>query len=182
MVCLRKGNFKRETECLVIAAENNTVRTNYFKARSYTTERESFGYVVLKDSAINQTLSECSKLALKGNKTTHNWVWKFVHCELCMELKFYNTILSFMLKSESWPEHQPEPLITIKKSVYWILPSWRTLEWKSKKTEKGKYFDLARELIKLWNMRETEMPIVNGTVRTRAVGYMRTFRYNQNYR
>ena len=30
---LRKGNLKRETESLLIAAQNNTIRTNYVKAR-----------------------------------------------------------------------------------------------------------------------------------------------------
>ena len=30
---LRKGNLKRETEFLLIAAQNNTIRTNYVKAK-----------------------------------------------------------------------------------------------------------------------------------------------------
>ena len=30
---LRKGNFKRETESLLIAAQNNAIRTNHIKAR-----------------------------------------------------------------------------------------------------------------------------------------------------
>ena len=30
---LRKGNFRRETESLLIAAQNNAVRTNHIKAR-----------------------------------------------------------------------------------------------------------------------------------------------------
>ena len=30
---LRKGNFKRETESLLIAAQNNAVRTNHIKAK-----------------------------------------------------------------------------------------------------------------------------------------------------
>ena len=29
---LRKGNFKRETEFILIAAQNNAIRTNYIKA------------------------------------------------------------------------------------------------------------------------------------------------------
>ena len=32
---LRKGNFKRETESLSIAAQNNTIRTNYRNRRSH---------------------------------------------------------------------------------------------------------------------------------------------------
>ena len=30
---LRKGNLTRETECLLIAAQDNTIRTNHIKAR-----------------------------------------------------------------------------------------------------------------------------------------------------
>ena len=30
---LRKGNFKREPESLLIAAQNNAIKTNYIKAR-----------------------------------------------------------------------------------------------------------------------------------------------------
>ena len=30
---LRKGNFKRETESLLMAAQNSAIRTNYIKAR-----------------------------------------------------------------------------------------------------------------------------------------------------
>ena len=30
---LRNRNFKRETECLLIAAQNNAIRTNYVKAK-----------------------------------------------------------------------------------------------------------------------------------------------------
>ena len=35
---LRKGNFKRETECLLIAAQTNTIRTNHIKTRIDNTQ------------------------------------------------------------------------------------------------------------------------------------------------
>ena len=38
---LRKGNFKRETESLVIATQNNAVRTNHIKARIDKTQQNS---------------------------------------------------------------------------------------------------------------------------------------------
>ena len=31
--CVRKGNLNRETESLLIAVQNNAIRTNYVKAR-----------------------------------------------------------------------------------------------------------------------------------------------------
>ena len=38
---LRKGNFKRETESLLMAAQDNTVRTNHIKARIDKTQQNS---------------------------------------------------------------------------------------------------------------------------------------------
>ena len=38
---LRKGNFKRETESLPIAAHNNTIRTNQIKVRIDKTQQNS---------------------------------------------------------------------------------------------------------------------------------------------
>ena len=38
---LRKGNFKRETESIQIAAQNNAVRTNHVKARIDKTQQNS---------------------------------------------------------------------------------------------------------------------------------------------
>ena len=38
---LRKGNFQRETESLVIAAQNNAIRTNHIKVRIERTQQNS---------------------------------------------------------------------------------------------------------------------------------------------
>ena len=36
---LRKGKFKRETESILIAAQNNVIKTNYIKARIDKTQQ-----------------------------------------------------------------------------------------------------------------------------------------------
>ena len=38
---LRNGNFKRETESILIAAQNNAIRTNYIKRRIDKTQQNS---------------------------------------------------------------------------------------------------------------------------------------------
>ena len=38
---LRKGNFKREIESLIMTAQNNTIRTDYVKAKIYKTQQKS---------------------------------------------------------------------------------------------------------------------------------------------
>ena len=100
---LRKGNFKRETKPLLMAAQNNTVRTNHIKARIDKTQQNS--QCTLggdRDETINHIISECSKLALKEYKTRHNWVGKVIHWEVCKKFKFDHT--------NKWYMHNPAPV------------------------------------------------------------------------
>ena len=61
---LRKGNFKRETEPFLIAAQNNTVRTNHIKARINKMQQNCKCRLCSdRDETINHIISECSKLA-----------------------------------------------------------------------------------------------------------------------
>ena len=80
---LRKGNFKRETESLLIATQNNTKRTNHIKAKIDKTQQNCKCRLCGdRDETINHIISECSKLPQKRYKTRHNWVGKVIHCEL----------------------------------------------------------------------------------------------------
>ena len=94
---LRKGNFKRETESLLIAAQNNTIRTNHIKARIDKTQQNTKCRLCShRDETINHIISECSKLAQKDYKTRHNRVGKLIHWE---KLKFDHT--------NKWYMHNP---------------------------------------------------------------------------
>ena len=89
---LRKGNFKKETEYLLIAAENNVIRTNHIKARIDKTQRNSKCRLCGdRDETINHIISECSQLAQKEYKTRHNWVGQVIHKEMCKKFKFDHT-------------------------------------------------------------------------------------------
>ena len=58
----RKGNFKRETESLLMAAQNNAIRTNHIKARIAKTQQNSKCRLCGdRDETINHIISECSK-------------------------------------------------------------------------------------------------------------------------
>ena len=79
----RKGNFKRETESLLIAAQNNVIRTNQIKARIDKTQQNSKCRLCGdRDETINHIISECSKLAQKEYETTHDWVGKVIHWDV----------------------------------------------------------------------------------------------------
>ena len=89
---LTKGNFKRETKSLPVAAQNNAIRTNHIKARIDKTQQNSkcslYGD---KDKTINHIISECSKLAQKEYKTRHDWVGNEIHWEVYKKFKFHHT-------------------------------------------------------------------------------------------
>ena len=81
---LRKGNLKRETESLLIAEQDNAIRTNHIKARIDKTQQNSKCRLCGdRDETINHIISECSKLAQKEYKATHDWVGKVIHWEMC---------------------------------------------------------------------------------------------------
>ena len=81
---LRKGNIKRETESLLIAAQNDAIRTNHIKARRDKMQQNSKCRLCGdRDETINHVIIECSKLAQKENKTKHDWAGKVIHWEMC---------------------------------------------------------------------------------------------------
>ena len=101
---LRKENLKREAESLLIAAQNNAIRTNYIKARIDKTQQNSRCRLCgEREETIIHIISECSKLAQKEYKTRHDWVSKEIHCKLCKKLKFNQT--------NKWYMHNPESVL-----------------------------------------------------------------------
>ena len=80
---LRKGNLKRETESLLIAAQNNAIKTNHIKARIDKTQQNSRRRLCGdRDEMINHIISECSNFTQKEYKTRHDRVGKVIHWEL----------------------------------------------------------------------------------------------------
>ena len=70
---LRKGNFKRETESLLMAAKNSTIRTNHIKVRIDKTQQNSKCRLCCdREETINHIISECSKLEQKEYKARHD--------------------------------------------------------------------------------------------------------------
>ena len=101
---LRKGNFKRETESLLIAAQDNAIRTNHIKARIDKTQQNSKCRLCgVRDETINYIISGCSKLAQKEYKARHDWVGKVVHLEICWKFQFDHT--------NKWYMHNPSSVL-----------------------------------------------------------------------
>ena len=94
----------RETESLLIAAQDNAVRTNHIKARIDKTQQNSKCRLCSdRYETIRHIISECSKLAQKEYKTRHDWVGKGIHLEVCKKFKFEQT--------NKWFMHNPAPVL-----------------------------------------------------------------------
>ena len=87
----------RETESLLIAAQNNVIRTNHIKTRIDKTQQNSKCRLCGdRDETINHIIREYSKLA---QRTTHDWVGKMIHREMCKKFQFDHT--------NKWCMHNP---------------------------------------------------------------------------
>ena len=91
------------TESLLLAAQDNAIRTNHIKARIDNTQQNCKCRLCGDgDETINHLISECSKLAQKGYKARHNWVCKLIHWEICWKFQFDYT--------NKWYMHNPAPI------------------------------------------------------------------------
>ena len=167
---LRKGNFKRETESLLIAAQDNAIRTYHIKARIDKTQQNSKCWLCgERDETINHIISECSKLAQRKYKVRHDCVGKVIHWEMCKKFKFDHTNKWYMHNPENAthkplrdfniqtdhqiPARRPDLIIINKnkrtcKIVGFAVPADNRIKMKECE-KKDKYFYLARELKKL---------------------------------
>ena len=98
---LKDGTLKRETETLIMAAQEQAIRTNLIKAKIDKTQQESKCRMCDQaDESINHILSECSKMAQKEYKRRHDWVGKKVHWEVSKRCGFD--------VAKKWYKHEPD--------------------------------------------------------------------------
>ena len=94
----------RETESLLIAAQDNAIRTNHIKVRIDKTQQNSKCRLCGdRDETIEHIISKCSKLAQKECKAKHDRVGKVIHWEMCKKFKFEHT--------NKWYIRNPAPVL-----------------------------------------------------------------------
>ena len=194
----KKGNFYRETESLLIAVQNNIIRTNHMKVRIDKMQQNSKCRLCGdRDKTINHIMSECSKLAQNEYKTKHDWVGKMIHWEMGKKFKFDHTNKWYLHNPASVLENDthkllwdfdiqldhlilarsPDLIIINKKKENLQNCQLCCTSWPQNKTEKSekkdKYLDLARELRKLWNMKVTITPILIGAFSSVSTGLLK---------
>ena len=80
---LRNGDLKRETESLIVAAQNQSIRTNLLKSKIDKSQGDSLCRVCKKVyESIDHVVSGCSKLAHNECKRRHDNLGKIVHWRL----------------------------------------------------------------------------------------------------
>ena len=86
---LKNGDVKRETESLIVSAQNQSIRTNILKATIEKSQRDTLCRVWRKvEKGIYQIVSGCTKLAQKESKRRHDNLGKIVHWKLAEKCNF----------------------------------------------------------------------------------------------
>jgi len=197
---LKRGSLKRQTESLIIAAQDQALRTNYRKARiEKTTNVATCRLCKEKDETVSHLISECSKIAQTEYKHRHDTVAAAVHWSICKKHELPHT--------EKWYDHRAESVIeNAKVKLLWdfniqtdkviearrpdlVLVNKETNECQiidiaipgdtrvvRKEEEKiEKYKELGFEISRLWNVRTKIIPIVIGalgTISDRHLAYL----------
>ena len=81
---LSKMCFKRTTEALIIATQEQATRTNNTQAKiDKTTESCNCSMCGKAEDSVNHVLRVCSELAQKEYKRQHDWFGAKIHWEIC---------------------------------------------------------------------------------------------------
>ena len=188
---LQRGELKKETEGMIMAAQDQALRTRYIqRAIDKQNISSKCRKCKEKDETINHIVSECSALAQHQYKKRHDTVAKALHWSLCKKYQINC--------SDKWYEHHPEgvvendkvkllwdfgirtdrviranrPDLTLvdkeKKEVALIDVSvpWDSRVEEKEKEKLDKYQDLRIELCKLWKMPVKIVPIIIGALGT----------------
>jgi len=197
---MQRGSLKRETESLIVAAQDQALRTNYRKARiEKSTNDPKCRLCKERDETVSHLISECSKIAQSEYKRRHDKVAAAVHWSLCKKHDLPH--------SEKWYDHRAEAVTENEKvKVLWdfniqtdkliearrpdiVLVNKETKECQiidiaipgdtrveKKEEEKiDKYHELAFEVGRLWEVRAKVIPIVIGalgTITSRLPSYL----------
>ena len=86
---LQNGDLKRETESIIAAAQNQSIRANLVKAKIDKSQGDSLSRVCREvDESMDDIVSGCSKLAQKEYKRRHDNLGKIVHWKLARKCNF----------------------------------------------------------------------------------------------
>ena len=187
---LSKGELKRETEGTILAAQEQSLPTNYLKARIYQVQESPICRMCNdKVETVNHIASECSALAQGQYKKRHDSVAKALHWKLCKSHS--------LPCSDKWYEHVPEKvcenseikllwdydiqtdhaiqarrpdIVLVEKgkdvvSLIDVAVPWDSRVASKEQEKVNKYQDLKIELKRIWQKEKVEViPIIIGAL------------------
>ena len=172
-----------------MAAQNQSIRSNLFKARIGKSQGDSLCRVCRKvDESIDHVVSGCSKLAQKECERRHDNLGKIVHWKFARKCNFeagdkwnehepksvlesedYKILWDFSIQTDHVTEARGPYLVVVHKKerickiIDFAVPGDSRVEEKEKdKIEK--YQDLGRELQKIWNVQVKIISLVVGSL------------------
>ena len=187
---LMRGELKKETEGMLMAAQDQALRTRYIqnKIDGQADISPMCRKCNQKMETINHIISECPALAQNEYKRRHDTVAKTLHWKICKE---YN-----LPSSDKWYEHTPEKvvendrakilwdydvrtdhriqarkpdLILVNKENQKVTLIDVAIPWDTRVVEKSrekveKYQDLKIEIRRLWQSEVEVVPIIVGAL------------------
>ena len=100
---LRIG-ISRETKSLIVAAQNQSIRTNLVKAKINKSQKDTLCRMCKKaDESIDLVVSGCNKLAQKEYTRRHDNLDKMLHWKLARKCSFE--------AGDKWYDHEPESVL-----------------------------------------------------------------------
>ena len=188
---LQRGELKKETEGMIMAAQSQSLRTNAIKARiDKSREDAKCRMCNEKEETIHHIVSGCSNLAQKEYKRRHDCVARALHWDILRQRGFKISDKGYQHQPESVVENEqfkvlwdftiqtdieiharrPDIVIVDKNSNETIVLDIAIpvdVNIRNKEQEKiVKYQDLAREIRKIWNVSTKVIPIVIGALGT----------------
>ena len=186
---IQNGDLKRETESLIVAAQNQSIRTNLVKAKIDKSQGDFLCRMCRKvDESRDHVVTGCSRLAQREYKRGHDNVGKIVHWKLASKCNFeagdkwyehepesglenedYKILWDFSIQTNHVIEAQRPDLVVVDKKersckiIDFGVPGDIRIEEKEK-DKMGKYQELGRELQKIWNVKVKIIPLAVGSL------------------
>jgi hypothetical protein len=186
---LSKGDLKRETESLILAAQEQALNTNAVKKNIYGMEcTDRCRLCGTELETVNHIVSACQTLAQREYKRRHDKVCANLHWNLCRKFGIEVT--------EKWYQHQPEAVVENEQvKILWdfMIQCDRDIEHRKpdivvvnkeantcqlidvacpsdlnlvgKRNEKLRNYQLLRvEVARLWDKKTSIIPVIIGAL------------------
>jgi hypothetical protein len=186
---LSRGDLKRETESLLIAAQDQALATNSVKKSIHkTTDSDKCRLCGIKVESVTHIISACKMLAQREYKRRHDKVCTYVHWHLCnikgfsagdkwythraekvLEDEHTKLLWDFNVQTDRVIEHRRPDIILIDKEskvcflIDVAVPGDHNVDFKE--IEKlDNYSDLRTEIERMWNVKAHIIPVVIGAL------------------